>query len=162
MGCITHMYAHTHTHIHNVQLKTGFTFSPGLPDWPDTPMSPGGPCNKNVRHQLTSHSLVSKTSEKLSGQNNILEVKCNMWTLKLRALIRTVLNTLHTHRAAKPQRNPLNTNYRHSGREVKHVNSVAAGFDQNCPRQGGRQEQWDWGRHKRVAWWAGCRGWDSL
>ena len=25
-------------------------------------------------------------------------------------------------------------------------------FDQNCPRQGRREEHWDWGHHESVAW----------
>ena len=147
-----HTHAQTHTSTHNVQLKTGLTFSPGLPDWPDTPMSPGGPCNKNVRRQLTSHSLVSKTSEKLSGQNNTLEVNCNMWTLKLRALIGTVLNTLHTHWAAKPQRNPLNTNYRHSGREVKHRGTL---WTQTTGTLEGKWNTEEPSEHKLPALWKG-------
>ena len=30
--------------------------------------------------------------------------------------------------------------------------SDVEGFDQNCPRQGRREEHWDWGHHESVAW----------
>ena len=30
--------------------------------------------------------------------------------------------------------------------------SDVEGFDQNCPRQGRREEHWDWGHHESVTW----------
>ena len=78
---------------------------------------------------------------------------CSDWTYAGHHLLCPLLTTtLAKLRSQTEWVSPREQTAATSLHQSSYVDSDVEGFDQNCPRQGRREENRDWGHHESVAW----------